>query len=78
MLQVFPFLAWIAVVTSGLLLLGLRAMGELGRGSVVLVMWFMIAGYCQFFARSTIATAAGLVLQTILAVYLLIRWKASA
>ena len=76
MLQIFPFLAWIAPGTSAVLLVFLWSLGELGpRALAVLVGWFLLAGYCQFFSGSAVAAAAGLALQTILAVYLLFRWR---
>ena len=76
-MTLFPFLAWIAIVSSASLLVMLRATGELGpRGLVVVLVWFLVAAYCQFYGSSIASATAGLVLQTVLAVYLLIRWKA--
>ena len=40
--------------------------------------WFVIAGYCQFFGGSDAVTLGGLVMQTFLAIVLLIRWKLGA
>jgi hypothetical protein len=78
-MTLFPFLAWIAIVTSAALLAMLHATGELEpRGLVVLVAWLLVAAGLQFFGASSAAVTGGLVLQTVLAVYLLIRWKASA
>jgi hypothetical protein len=77
-LQIFPFLAWLAAITSAALLAGLAALGELqGARLGVLAGWFLIAGFLQFFGMSAIETLGGLLLQTILAVYLLLRWKMS-
>ncbi len=78
MFQIFPFLPWLATVTSAVVLIGLWATGELsGSGAALLLGWFLIAGYCQFFGASAFVTTSGLVLQTILAICLIIRWKAS-
>jgi hypothetical protein len=75
-LQIFPFALWLAVVTSAVLLGVLWAAGELGVGHIfALCGWFLIAGYCQFFAGSNVIATVGLVLQTFLAIYLLLRWK---
>ena len=78
MLQIFPFLAWLAVIVSAGLLVGLWATGELGSRGFLLVGWMAIAAYCQFFGSSVAVTTAGLVLQTLLAIVLLIRWKLGA
>ena len=76
-LQIFPFLAWVAVVTSTVLLALLWSLGDLGRGGAgVLLGWFLLAVYFQFLGASALLQAAGLVLQTVLAICLLIRWKA--
>jgi hypothetical protein len=77
-LQIFPFLAYLAVVTSAVLLVLLSASGEVGRTQrVVLAAWLLAAGYCQFFGISAAVATAGLALQTALAVYLILRWKLS-
>jgi hypothetical protein len=76
LLILFPFLAWFAVITSAALLVMLCAAGELGpRGLSVLLGWFLVAAYCQFFGAPAILATSGLVLQTVLAIYLVIRWK---
>ena len=76
-MTLFPFLAWLAVVTSAALLASLYASGDLGRGSLSLMLgWSLVAAYCQFFGASAAIAAGGLALQTVLAVYLIIRWKA--
>lgn len=78
MLQIFPFLAWLAAITSGVLIVRLWISGELGRlAGSVLVGWFLVAAFCQFRGASALSTTAGLVLQTILAIYLILRWKVS-
>jgi hypothetical protein len=77
-LQIVPFLAWVAVVTSAVLLALLWSLGDLGRGGAgVLLGWFLLAVWFQFLGASALLQAAGLALQTLLAVCLLIRWKAS-
>lgn len=78
MLQIFPFLVWLAPITSALLLAVLLSLGELGRGRLaVLLGWFLFAGYCQFLANSALVGAVGLLLQTLLAIYLIARWRLS-
>ena len=78
MLQIFPFVAWLASVTAAVLLAILWRLGELRPRSVaVLLGWFLIAGSCQFFAGSMVSGAVGLLLQTVLAIYLLIRFRLS-
>jgi hypothetical protein len=75
-LQIFPFLGWLAATTSVILLAALRALGELqGLRFALPAGCFLVAGYLQFFGSSAIETAGGLILQTILAVYLLLRWR---
>jgi len=79
MLQIFPFLAWLAAIISAILLAALWNLGELGpRGLAVLGVWFCVAAYCQFLGGSAIVAALGLLCQTILAIYLIIRWKLSS
>ncbi len=76
MLLLFPFIAYVAVVTSAALLGMLYAYGELGPAQrVVLPVWLLLAGYCQFFGSSAAVATLGLVLQTCLAIYLLLCWK---
>jgi len=79
MLQVFPFLTWLAAVTSVVLLVLLWNLGDLRRYSgAALLSWFLIAGYCQFFGGSPVVSGVGLFLQTILAIVLSLRWKLSS
>jgi hypothetical protein len=76
MIQLFPFAAWIALLTSVGFLIMLWTAGELAPGlGAVLVGCLLAAGYCQFFGPSVVVSAIGLVLQTLLAVYLIVRWK---
>jgi len=49
----------------------------LGKSLAIHVSWFAAAVWLQFFASSAALSAAGLVLQTVLAVYLILRWKFS-
>jgi hypothetical protein len=76
MLQIFPFVGWLALITSIMLLGTLFASGDLRLGVLVgLGAWCLIAAYCQFFAASPVASASGLALQTLLAVCLIARWR---
>lgn len=76
---VLPFVVWLAIVTSAVMLVVIWVSGESGRthGSVALG-WLLVAGYCQLFGTSAVMAAIGLILQTLLAIYLLVRWKLSA
>jgi len=76
MLQIFPFVAWLAALSSVVLLALLWSLGELRRYSgAALLGWFLIAGYCQFFGGSPGLRAVGLLFETILAIVLSLRWK---
>jgi hypothetical protein len=73
---IYLLVRWLAVVTSIVMLIGLWTAGELGRrGVIILFAWLLAAGYCQFFGRSTSVYAIGLGLQTVLAIYLVLRWR---
>jgi hypothetical protein len=75
-IQIFPFAAWLALVTSAVLLFVLLTLGEPRlRGGSLLVAWCLGAAYCQFFALSPAVAATGLALQTLLAIYLILRVK---
>ena len=79
MLQMFPFLPWLAAITSAALLASLWNLGELRRYTGAgLLCWFLIAGYCQFFGGSPVVRAVGLFFQTILAIVLSLRRKHSS
>lgn len=79
MLQVLPFLPWLALATSVVLLTSLWWLGEVGtRTAIGLCGWLVSAAYCQFFASSAMVGALGLLLQTVLAVYLIVRWRLAA
>ena len=78
MFEIFPWLPWLAAITSVTLLVMLWAAGELGaRARAILLSWWLLAAYCQFFGTSGGMWALGLALQTVLAVYLIIRWRAA-
>jgi hypothetical protein len=78
-LIVFPWLAWIAVIASATLLAMLWSTGDLSRWSLpVLVAWCLTAAGLQFFGPSAAYAAVGLLLQTLLALYLMLKWKLSA
>ncbi len=79
MLQAFPFLPWIAITVSGVLLGTLWREGELGgRQTAILAAWFVVSAWCQFLGPSAVVSATGLALQTVLAIDLIVRWKLSA
>lgn len=79
MLMIFPFLAWLAVIISATLLASLWTAGEMGPGALgALTAWLLVAAYCQFLGSSAMVSALGLAGQTILAVYLIFRWKLSS
>jgi hypothetical protein len=76
MLLLFPFLAWIAALASVVLLILLWMFGEVGRRSLLpLPGGFVVAAYAQFGANSVLVNRVGLVLQTILAIYLVFRLR---
>ena len=79
MLQLFPFFGYLAVITSAVLLAALFAQGEIRAvtGGVLAVLC-AAAAWCQFFAASAPLSAVGLVLQTVVAVGLFVRWKFTA
>jgi hypothetical protein len=75
-LDILPFLTWLAAITSVVLLVVSWKFGELRRSGVAaLVGWFLVAAYCQFFGGSPLVSAVGLFLQTMLAILLMIRWR---
>ena len=75
--ELFPLAGWLAVVTSIVLFVSLRAYGELqgARHVVAVIAWLVAAGYLQFFGPTAIVAAVGLVMQTLLAVYLIAVWR---
>lgn len=76
MFPFFGWVAWLATATSVVMIVMLAVAGELRvRPGAIAVVWFAIAAYAQFFSRSAIGTAAGLALQTLLAVWLLAWWR---
>jgi hypothetical protein len=78
MLDVLPFLAWLAAITSGVVLAVLWSGGELRpRSRLLLSPWFLLAAYLQFLGRSPVQSAMGLLLQTMLAVVLIVRSRLS-
>ncbi len=79
MLLVFPFLAWLAAFVSAGLLVALWLCEDLGRAALALLgTWFVVAAYCQFFAASALVAALGVGGQTVLAIYLIVRWRLAA
>ena len=76
MLQIFPFIAWLAPLTSAGLLIGLWFFGDLKRAVLAVALgWFLLAVYCQFLWGSAVVAAIGVLAQTLLAIYLLLRWR---
>ena len=76
MLLLFPVVVYLAAATSIVVLTMLAAAGEMRRRSAIAVgAWFALAAYCQFFAASAVLAAVGLGLQTLLAIYLVLRWR---
>jgi len=79
MLQLFPFVTLLAAATSLAMLIMLAAAGELrlptGAAAAAL---FLGAAYCQFLSGSPGLAAAGLGVQTLLAIALIVRWRLSA
>jgi len=79
MLQLLPFLTWLAPATSLAMLVMLASAGELRpHGGAILVSVFVVAAYGQFLSGSAIVGAAGLAMQTLLAIALIVRWRLSA
>jgi hypothetical protein len=77
-LPILPFLAWLAAIASAVHLALLWSLGEFRRRSLAAPLGcFLVAVYCQFLAGSAMMRAVGLVLQTMLAIYLMVRWGLS-
>lgn len=77
-MQFLPFLALVAPVASVALLIGEYVSGDLERrGAIALGAMIAAAAYCQFFAGAAIVSAMGLAMQTLLAIYLILRWRLS-
>jgi cell shape-determining protein MreD len=75
----FPFVVYLAAVTSVVLLVALYWSGDLPtRTGAFLAVIFGVATYWQFFGPSAVIAALGLGVQTMLAIYLLVRWRLSA
>ena len=78
MLQLFPFVVYLAPITSLVLFVMLASAGELRwRAGLALGAIFAVAAYYQFLGGSAIVAALGLGLQTLLAIYLIVRWRLS-
>lgn len=73
-----PFIDWLAALTSIALLIVLWRSGDIGQiEAPVLAVWFVAAAGVQVFSDSFLASKIALALQTVLAVYLIIRWRIS-
>ena len=78
MIQFIPFIDWLAALTSITLLIVLWRAADIGQlEAAVLGAWFATAAGVQVFSDSFLATRVALALQTVLAVYLIIRWRMS-
>jgi len=78
-MALMALLRWIAILVSAVLLVSLHRHGDLGRKSLAVhVFWFAVAAWLQCFASSASLSAMGLLLQTVLAVYLILRWRFNA
>jgi hypothetical protein len=74
-----PWLAWLAAITSLVLLLTRSAGGSVHPLTIALLWtWFAAAGYLQFFGQDVVTSTAGLAAQTVLAVGLLIASRLDA
>lgn len=78
MIQFIPLIDWAAALTSITLLIVLWREGGLGGVELgILGAWFAAALGVQFFSASLLAARIALALQTLLAAYLIIRWRIS-
>jgi hypothetical protein len=78
-LEFFPVVGFLAIATSMVTLGMLLTLRDLRtRTAVTLAAGVAAAGYCQFFASSTAVAVAGLLAQTLLAVFLVVRWRLTA
>jgi hypothetical protein len=76
MMAIAPWLAWLAAMTSLVLLAFRSAEGGTQRSLLaILWAWFTAAAWFQFFGETALAGAAGLGSQTLLAVVLLVWWR---
>ncbi len=79
MLQILPFLPLLAVGTAATLLAFMWWTGDIRAApAIILCAWLAAGIYCQFLAFSAIVGAAGLASQTLLAIYLIVRWRLRA
>lgn len=76
MIQFIPFIDWLAALTSITLLIVMWQGSDLGRiEAPVLAAWFGAAAAAQGFSESFLAARLALAAQTVLAAYLIIRWR---
>jgi hypothetical protein len=77
-IQFIPLIDWLAALTSITLLIVLWRAADIGQlEAAVLAVWFAASAGVQVFSDSFLATRIALALQTVLAVYLIIRWRLS-
>lgn len=76
MILLFPALARIAIVTSAMCLMILWWFADVRfRAMAVFLGWLLVAAYLQFFTLAPVVNAVGLLLRTILAITLILRWR---
>jgi hypothetical protein len=77
-MTVMVVLAYVAPIASAVLLAASWMMGDLEpRAKGLLLTAFAVAIYLQFFGQTMVASVAGLLVQTSLAIYLAVRWHLS-
>ncbi len=75
-MSLLPFLSWIAPAVSVALLVVLWKFSDVRPVSLAsLVGAFLVAAYAQWVPASGLVNTVGLVLQTLLAIYLVVRIK---
>jgi hypothetical protein len=75
----FPFVVLLPAVTTIVTLVMLVLAGELRpRATGLTLVIFASAAYAQFFSGSPLLAAAGIGVQALLAVALIVRWRLSA
>ena len=75
---VVAYFAWLALATSLVMLALLAATGELDRPDVAVIALVCLAAYWEFFARSSVVASVGVTVQTLNAIYLILRWRWTA
>ena len=77
-MTVMTVLAYVPPIATAVQLAAAWMMGDLeSRAKGLLLTAFAVAIYLQFFGQTMVASVAGLVVQTVLAIYLAVRWQLS-